>query len=583
MLPRTLNHRFNLLALLAWSALGCSAGAGQPSPQRVPSRATAPAEPQAHVEARCVAWPLPQGCIQSLASGPDVLCALTSTSAFCWGPGVASKSADHSPLVTLSRGAEAALGVDTKRGVHLGKSDTDPFVCEAAQDAKDLLRCGRMEGPRDRRSMRGDGSMPVVIAEIDKLASGAAHACVLTHGALSCLGYPHARGVPFARQESAQASLVDLPGAVTDVVAAGDTTCALARDELWCWGDGELFPPGKTSLHPPKAVDVQGARSDRFACVLADDGAVWCSGLDMTFSPVTALAGAAQLEPMEEQICARLASGKVACVDENGAVTERAFLAPAKKLFQGLPCALREDDSIHCDAWKHEELGEIAAADVRGIGAPRAIGSGELGGRPFACAIDAKGGLSCWGSLGFDHVEREYGRFGKHWFYEDVIDMKPVRLAGPKDLVELSRSGGCARGGDGRVWIVSPSSSKPHVHVRIAARTVKDATGAVRLERDGCLAHRADGSGFALSPDWPFVEGPVAIGPPHYEPSKPPDDDGLGAGPRFYRLHYRGETCALRTDGTIGCRWGGRGTALSGPVRDPFTWAATPVRVAPAD
>jgi alpha-tubulin suppressor-like RCC1 family protein len=133
-------------------------------------------------------------------------------------------------------------------------------------------------------------------AEIEAIAAGGSHTCVLAAGRVWCWGN-NGQGQLGVGQTSAQLTISlaalevtgDWSGTVTDLAAGQDFTCAVAGGELWCWGNNSqgqlgLGETGVSLVTAP--VRAAGGLSGvekvvvgmQFACALTEGGAVWCWG-----------------------------------------------------------------------------------------------------------------------------------------------------------------------------------------------------------------------------------------------------------------------------------------------------------------
>ena len=181
---------------------------------------------------------------------------------------------------------------------------------------------------------------------------------------------------------------------VVRVVAGTYAACAIgAAGEVSWWGElGDV-----RQVTPVPVVGLPAAAVDAFvhggdACALLVSGDVYCWKGDGTLEGPWFPAAAIAIAPAPAEPCAVLASGAVTCVD--GALP---FPARALAGRWGQRCALLEDAAVWC--WGEEPFGPpqrfggdpFAPARFATDAASISVGAG------YACAVQASGGVVCWG------------------------------------------------------------------------------------------------------------------------------------------------------------------------------------------
>ncbi|MBN1611823.1 MAG: hypothetical protein JW940_34645 [Polyangiaceae bacterium] len=510
----------------------------------------------------------------ALRAGPEMLCAVTDERAFCWGPGAAARSPMHA-ILELSSAELTALDAESNE-----PAADSQVVCEPARRRGSLFQCSLAGGFRFLLPASTELGLGTA-RDVDKIVCGTEQACVLSHGHVICFGgsWSSLRGERGFERRFDDPNRVAIDHA-RDLVAKGATTCALAAGQVYCWGDGRYFPPGVLVPFKARLVDAAFLEVRDFGCFLGEGGRVWC-GKNGDFQLVPSLAGAKQIvATRNDEVCARNAAGDVACVDRSGRVQEHPFLAPAKELTQGPPCALLQDGRLHCEAWASESH-RFARTEIEGLGVSRGIAAVDVMGRPAACAISQWGDLACWGITGLQWSMHPAMAGTRVWGLDDVAAQRPDHLTGPKDVVEIRDN--CVRTRDGAVWLVALGTVSDPRTLKLVARTTAGADHVVRLGAD-CAARRGDGTWIAVMPDWPNPIEPAAIGPIHIEPLPPNPSGQLGiatAAPAFLIGKNLGARCALRLDSGVACRARGTDGTLHGPVFDPLVRSTLPLRVIP--
>ena len=174
------------------------------------------------------------------------------------------------------------------------------------------------------------------------------------------------------------------PGRWASIAGGANHLCAIDVDHrLFCWGDeghGKLAGPG-TGVQLPQRVGTAAwnavAAGNDHTCALSDSGVPWCWGLD-NLGQVSGTPGPDVVAPQ----LAALPVTAPAAFDEITVGSQHS-------------CA-RAGDAIYCwgnpNAAQGVATGGFAPAPVPG-GPWRAVSAGWV----HTCAVDAVGGVWCWG------------------------------------------------------------------------------------------------------------------------------------------------------------------------------------------
>jgi hypothetical protein len=225
-------------------------------------------------------------------------------------------------------------------------------------------------------------------AEFVKVAAGAKNSCaVRVDGSVTCWGYA--------------SEVIDIneppPGAFVDVSVGGYHACGVRPDAtLACWGANNNSqsdaPPGEfarvsTTEWASCAVDLLGRPTCwgwQFNGDEPEDRAPW----NTTF---TALSGQ----------CGLRSDGRVLCwADLVGAPSQGKFTVLAGNY--GFGCGLRPDSRVEC--WSRGDSlprPDDAPSDGAFVSVAATASVGDFWDPPpsaHACAIDATGGMFCWGN-----------------------------------------------------------------------------------------------------------------------------------------------------------------------------------------
>lgn len=305
----------------------------------------------------------------------------------------------------------------------------DPMIEPAIQVSAGLFhtcaatRVGRVHcWGFNNQGQLGDGTSETRITPVASpgvtdavaITAGRSHSCALrADGTLLCWGANLAGQLGDGSFETRQLLPVPVDGLseVIDVSAGGEHTCAVVRDgRLFCWGDndrGQVGPDEAGSYRRPVPVPLG--------------------------EPVVEVSGGFA------HTCARTRSGRVLCWGESALTTRRPVdeIAPpfspneiagvrATSLTSGdyETCAIEDGGEVTC--WRFEiasagmfdSVVPSATYGVPGLGAATQVSAGH----EFACAVQAWGGVGCWGN-------NDRGQLG-----DEGADTTPGAIVAPLDL-----------------------------------------------------------------------------------------------------------------------------------------------------
>jgi alpha-tubulin suppressor-like RCC1 family protein len=363
--------------------------------------------------------------VRAVVAGGLHTCALSTTDRVrCWGDGSMGQLgyAAATPVMSPAAASDVDVGGDV---VQIAAGDVHTCALLASGD----VRCwgagslGRL-GYGNTRSI-GAADTPASIGVVDiggrvvEIAAGSRHTCaVIDGGAVRCwgegsfgrLGYGDPVNVGDAPERvPSKMGDVDVGGAVTQVVAGGDFTCALlVRGAVRCWGyggGGALGYANNASIGatpdttPARAgdVDVGGVAvaitaGDAHVCALLDDGGVVCWGLG-----TNGRLGHGN----EETIGADdrpLSAGRVDVGDNVAAIAAGGFHTCAK-LESGAVRCWGAGDSGQLGYGNHDNVGDLPSSlpSVAGNVAVGAAVQSIAAGTSHTCAIVEGARVKCWG------------------------------------------------------------------------------------------------------------------------------------------------------------------------------------------
>jgi alpha-tubulin suppressor-like RCC1 family protein len=284
---------------------------------------------------------------------------------------------------------------------------------------------------------------PVTVPNLNgvtAIATGGVHTCaILTNGSVTCWGWNHygQLGAPVDSVPNSNTPLTvpNLTG-VVKIAAGGYHTCALlSSGGVECWGanDGGQLGNGSTSnFGTPTAAPVLNltgavgiALGNEESCALLANGNVACWGYNIrgsfgngttTYSPVPVLSGVHNATNVVTNLhsCASLSDGTFSCwgfgsSGEIGNGLRLDQLAPAavvsiKAVAAGgggsNTCALLSNGTVACWGWNH--YGQLGNGTLANAATPTPV-VGLSGATAIAVANDhacalASGFVRCWGS-----------------------------------------------------------------------------------------------------------------------------------------------------------------------------------------
>jgi alpha-tubulin suppressor-like RCC1 family protein len=292
------------------------------------------------------------------------------------------------------------------------------FACDADHEA-----CGQACCPK-----RLDG--------ITAIAAGARHTCALTRdGVVKCWGWGSS-GQLGDGNAAAQAPVpVDVKGLWAFAIATGGRhSCALSYGgTVKCWGLGTDGQLGSGLAGSPSPVDVPGvkhavalAAGEGYTCALLRTGGVTCWGAnesgelgdgttDAAPTPRPTASGFASLAGRYQHTCGVAGDGTLSCWGSNlfselGLGNEAPTYAPspvaggvaAVAPGQNHTCAALVTGQVAC--WGANISGQNGTGAMSSSNVPAPIASGSsftsllASGDSHSCAVNAAGGVECWGS-----------------------------------------------------------------------------------------------------------------------------------------------------------------------------------------
>jgi alpha-tubulin suppressor-like RCC1 family protein len=362
--------------VVCWGAddtgqLGDRGGADQPVPVPVPGVTSATA----------------------LAAGAGFSCALLADqSAICWGDDRDGEIGDGAPSAVVRAPTPVA-------GMAAGRA-----LAAQAEHACAILNDGSLVCWGSNTSGQlGDGTLvnrsqptPVPgLTGVTAVAGGLSHTCALSDAGLSCWGSNSQGQLGADTGTSATPITTPMPVALVSgaiaIAAGGQHTCAVrGTGQVLCWGQngsGQLGEGSMSSLGEPVPVTgldtgLAAAAGVTFSCATTSDGAVFCWGDDHDGELGTGR-DVVQPRPVALDIAA-------SAVATGGA--HSCAIAPEPGVTGGTAFSCWGSDQAG-------QLGDNGGSDRSRPGpieqplAPGQIAAGAL----HSCAVDAAGGLWCWG------------------------------------------------------------------------------------------------------------------------------------------------------------------------------------------
>ncbi len=326
------------------------------------------------------------------------LCAVVDGDVQCWGAGRAGELGDG--LRNLRRPLAVRLPpLPGVRAVTAGARHSCALASAGAYcwGSNRDYRLGRRDDAPGPRRVAG---LPAPVARIE---AGTRHTCAVAAGRLFCwgdgefgkLGAPaaeacrsHLRSRPCSARPL---EVAGLPRPVRDVAPGDSHTCAVAGEEVFCWGRH----PGEASASP-KPTPVAGlpppvsdlAAGPGHTCAVAD-GALYCWGRNdygqLGDGSTTSQVRPVRLEALGQGVETVAAGRRHSCAVRRG--------------------------QVFC--WGDDSEGQVGAGGgiaptprrVRGLAGPaRRVAAGT----DVSCAVLTAGGVACWGSD--DYGQRGRGR-----------------------------------------------------------------------------------------------------------------------------------------------------------------------------
>jgi alpha-tubulin suppressor-like RCC1 family protein len=357
----------------------------------------------------------------SISAGGGGSCAVESGKAYCWGGngegslGDGSTAASSRPVAVDTSGA---LAGKTLTQISAG-SDGDTCALDTAGAA--YCWGDNQLGALGAGSTASYSDVPVAVDTsgvlagkvLTQISTGDVHTCALdSTGMAYCWGDNGSGELGDGSRVTPDVPVVvDTSGmpagqAFTQISAGQSDTCALdTAGAAYCWGWVLKNPPGQgtTSSDVPVAVDASGvlagktltqisAGFEELACAVDSSGAAYCWG-NNTFGALGG--GEAGL------------SGNPVAVDTSGVLAGKTLTeVSAGDGFDA--CAVDSTGAAYC--WGSNQYGKLGDDSLADSSVPVAVDtSGALAGKALTqisaggqdtCAVDAGGGIYCWGYNG---------------------------------------------------------------------------------------------------------------------------------------------------------------------------------------
>ncbi|MCX7562120.1 cadherin-like beta sandwich domain-containing protein [Xanthomonadaceae bacterium XH05] len=368
--------------------------------------------------------------VQSIAAGAGHTCALTTSGGVkCWGWNSVGQLGDGSTTPRLTPVDVTGLGSGVQ-AIDAGYQHTCALTTDGA------VKCWGSNG----NGRLGDGSTtnqhtPVEVtglgSGVQAISTGESHTCALTTGGgMKCWG-SNAGGQLGDDSTTPRLTPVDVTGLTSGVqtISAGwGYTCALTTDDgVKCWGSNNYAQLGDgTTTSRPIPADVTGLSSGvqairtgtQHVCALTADGSVKCWGWN-------------SVGQLGDGSTATLRRTPVAVIGLGSEVQAITLSASSTHT-----CVLITSGEVKC--WGNNFYGQLGdgsrtrqftSMEVTGMDAGvQAISAG----RDHSCALNASGGMACWGI-------NYYGQLGDG---SNTTWRTPVGVTGLGSDVQTMRSGG---------------------------------------------------------------------------------------------------------------------------------------------
>lgn len=250
----------------------------------------------------------------AIVAGGEVRC-WGSTETFPVRPGDGATGLPPTDIPVLAGAAQISLG--------------DGHGCAILGDGKLTCWGHELDLPRRAAPVHREPAVIAGLSDVVKVRVGPTHACALTRdGSVACWGDNETwqAGPRLSMAVTVAApTVVEGLGKVTDVAVMRAVSCALqVGGEARCWGKGRLFK--RDEMAPLVPLDVPATAlstgwSERFLCLIAEDGRPRCLGTDPgnreeNIVSTVAAEGApsvTMLAASDSHVCAATVDGGVWC------------------------------------------------------------------------------------------------------------------------------------------------------------------------------------------------------------------------------------------------------------------------------
>ncbi len=340
--------------------------------------------------------------VTAVATGGFYTCVIADTAVWCWGAApfdvVAFDNAIHTaPFQRTDVPPSTALCASA--------TGDEDHVCAVTTNGDVYCWGGDFDGQLGNDTTSNQGMAPAKVQGVSNatsVACGDEHTCALTKsGNVFCWGDdqhgqlgdgeadggpppPHDGGTPFSWETGLPVAVTGLSN-VTAIAAGWEYTCAVASDEVWCWG-ADLVVGNPDRYIPTRQPSLDGATAitvsdDATACAVAN-GTAYCWGYGAGGELGNGAAGG---NPTDTPVAVVGVSNAISV--SIGSVTG---------------CAATNVGDVWC--WGDNTTGQLGNGTVGGSQATPARvnvanASAVSTGMQQTCAITSSG-LMCWGSVG---------------------------------------------------------------------------------------------------------------------------------------------------------------------------------------
>jgi alpha-tubulin suppressor-like RCC1 family protein len=358
------------------------------------------------------------GAVSSISAGGEHVCAIVSGKGYCWGENYSGELGDGTNI-----NSGLPMPVDTS-GVLAGKTltrITTGYQNTCALDSTGTAYCWGLNayGQFGNGSTRSS-NVPVAVEmsgalagkTLTQITTGVVNTCALdTAGVAYCWGWNAYGELGDGSTISSTVPVaVDMSEALagktlSQITVGGYHTCVTdALGLAYCWGwnaFGQLGDGSTTSSSVPVAVDAGGVlartplseipASRNHTCAVGTTGIAYCWGLNSV----------GQLGNRSTT-----ASSVPVAVDTRGVLAGKAVTRITVGTFD--TCAVNSAGASYC--WGYNNFGQLGDASTTASSIPVAVDTGgALAGKAViqitaglwnTCALDATGGVYCWGRNG---------------------------------------------------------------------------------------------------------------------------------------------------------------------------------------